>query len=64
MQIIVNHKKYELDGVQSSFTGQILLYFNTGGIRNATVQNEQYITIIKVDTFKPATQILDCPKST
>lgn len=47
-----------IDEIQSSFTGQITLYLNTGGVRKATIEEERFLKVIKADSAKPVQQIL------
>lgn len=47
-----------IDELQSSFSGQILLYLNTGGVRKVTVEEERSLTFIKAVSNKPQSEIL------
>lgn len=58
------HINILLDNVPSSYTGQIVLYLNTGGVRKATTKEEQLLQVIKSDSSKPVSQILESPTST
>ena len=47
-----------LTEITSSYSGQIVLYLNTGGVRKATIEQERSLKVIKADTIKPQPEIL------
>jgi hypothetical protein len=47
-----------IEEINSSFTGQIMLYLNTGGVRKATIEEERFLKVIKADSIKPHSEIL------
>ena len=53
-----------LDEIHSSYTGQIVLYLNTGGVRKAVVEEERFLKFNKLDSTKPRREILESPRST
>jgi len=53
-----------LNEIHSSYTGTIVLYFNTGGVRKAVVEEERFLKFNKMDSTKPRLEILESPRST
>jgi hypothetical protein len=51
-----------LDEIPSSFTGQVILYLNTGGVRKATIEEERFLKVIKADSIKPQQETLISPQ--
>jgi hypothetical protein len=56
------HISIIIDEIQSSFTGQITLYLNTGGVRKATIEEERFLKVIKADSIKPHIETLISPQ--
>jgi hypothetical protein len=52
------HISIVINELQSSFTGQIMLYLNTGGVRKAVMEEERFLKVEKVESAKPVNQIL------
>ena len=53
-----------IEDVESTFTGSILLHFNTGGIVGTEKVGNKVIKFYKTDSVQPIRSILDRPKST
>jgi hypothetical protein len=49
---------------ESNFTGCITLYFNQGGIRNVTKQQQEKVLAVIKDSFNPHKAIFERPTST
>ena len=56
--ISINQKMYSFEELQSSSNGRITLYINTGGLRQATIEDERFLKITKADSIKPHNEIL------
>jgi hypothetical protein len=60
--ITINQKIYSFEELQSSFNGRITLYINTGGLRQATIEEERFLKITKAESIKPHQEILISPQ--